>query len=186
MKRWRQRLGWCGYQPKNTKAASKVLAWNSRIYYFKLLELKSWCGQGGSRENCFLAFFNFLRPSAFLGSSKMYGKNHYNTVISLQLIKIKKKKNFKQIRPQKNKTKQNSWGEAPGRGVLPSSSQLVQAFSHYIPLISVPVVTLVVVVCCQVVSTLCNPMDCSIPGSPIFYYLLEFAQIHNHLVGDAF
>ena len=36
---------------------------------FKLLELKSWCGQGSSGENCFLAFFNFLRPSAFLGSS---------------------------------------------------------------------------------------------------------------------
>ena len=28
-------------------------------------------------------------------------------------------------------------------------------------------------------------MDCSMPGSPVLYYLLEFAQIHTHWVGDA-
>ena len=28
--------------------------------------------------------------------------------------------------------------------------------------------------------TLCNPMDCSIPGSSVFHYLLEFAQIYVH------
>ena len=61
-------------RPKST-----VLPWGLRWSRIRL-ELKSWCGQGGSRENCFLAFFNFLRPSAFLGSSKMYGKTHYNTV----------------------------------------------------------------------------------------------------------
>ena len=33
--------------------------------------------------------------------------------------------------------------------------------------------------------TLCNPMDCSTPGSPVHHYLLEFAQIHVHWVGDA-
>ena len=33
--------------------------------------------------------------------------------------------------------------------------------------------------------TLCNPMDCSMPGFPVFHYLLEFAQIHVHWVGDA-
>ena len=27
-------------------------------------------------------------------------------------------------------------------------------------------------------------MDCSTPGFPILHYLLEFAQIHAHLVGD--
>ena len=26
--------------------------------------------------------------------------------------------------------------------------------------------------------TLCNPMDCSMPGSPVLHYLLESAQIH--------
>ena len=33
--------------------------------------------------------------------------------------------------------------------------------------------------------TLCNPLDCNKPCSPVFYYLLEFVQIHIHWVGDA-
>ena len=33
--------------------------------------------------------------------------------------------------------------------------------------------------------TLCNPMDCSMPGFPILHYLPEFAQIHVHWIGDA-
>ena len=33
--------------------------------------------------------------------------------------------------------------------------------------------------------TLCDPMDCSTPGFPIHYLLLELAQIHVHRVGDA-
>ena len=27
---------------------------------------------------------------------------------------------------------------------------------------------------------LCDPMDCSIPGSPVLHYLPEFAQNHVH------
>ena len=34
--------------------------------------------------------------------------------------------------------------------------------------------------------TLCDPMDCSTPGSSVFHCLLEFAQIHVHWVCDAF
>ena len=33
--------------------------------------------------------------------------------------------------------------------------------------------------CCSVTQlcpTLCNPMDCSMPGFPVLHYLLEFAQ----------
>ena len=33
--------------------------------------------------------------------------------------------------------------------------------------------------------TLCNPMDCSIPGFLVLHYLLVFAQIHVHWVSDA-
>ena len=33
--------------------------------------------------------------------------------------------------------------------------------------------------------TLCNPMDCSIPGSPVHHQLPELAQTHIHWVGDA-
>ena len=33
--------------------------------------------------------------------------------------------------------------------------------------------------------TLCNPMDCSMPGLPVHHQLLEFTQTHAHWVGDA-
>ena len=33
--------------------------------------------------------------------------------------------------------------------------------------------------------TLCNPMDCSMPGFPLLHYLLEFAQTHVCWVHDA-
>ena len=38
---------------------------------------------------------------------------------------------------------------------------------------------------CQVVLTLCNPVECSTPGFPVPHYLLEFAQTHVHWIGDA-
>ena len=37
----------------------------------------------------------------------------------------------------------------------------------------------------SVVSTLCNPMDCSTPGLPVHHQLPEFTQIHVHWVSDA-
>ena len=44
-------------------------------------------------------------------------------------------------------------------------------------------------VCCCLVAQqcplLCSPMDCSMPGSPLFYYFPEFVQINVHCVGDA-
>ena len=33
--------------------------------------------------------------------------------------------------------------------------------------------------------TLCDPMDCSMPGFPIHHQLLELAQVHVHRIGDA-
>ena len=43
--------------------------------------------------------------------------------------------------------------------------------------------------CCCLVArlcpTLCDPMDCSTPGSSVFHYFLEFAQIRVHWVSDA-
>ena len=32
--------------------------------------------------------------------------------------------------------------------------------------------------------TLCDPMDCSMPGFPVYHQLLELAQTHVHQVGD--
>ena len=42
--------------------------------------------------------------------------------------------------------------------------------------------------CCLVTQsclTLCNPMDCSMPGSPISHHFPELAQTHVHWVSDA-
>ena len=36
----------------------------------------------------------------------------------------------------------------------------------------------------QACPTLCNPMDCSTPGFPVFDYLLELAETHVCWVGD--
>ena len=33
--------------------------------------------------------------------------------------------------------------------------------------------------------TLCNPMNCDVPGLPVHHQLLEFTQTHVHQVGDA-
>ena len=33
--------------------------------------------------------------------------------------------------------------------------------------------------------TLCDPMDCSMPGFPVLHQLLELTQTHVHQVGDS-
>ena len=41
--------------------------------------------------------------------------------------------------------------------------------------------------CCSVFKsclTLCDPMDCGMPGFPVLHYLLEFAETHVCWVGD--
>ena len=37
----------------------------------------------------------------------------------------------------------------------------------------------------QLCPTLCDPMNCSMPGLPVHHQLLEFTQTHIHGVGDA-
>ena len=43
--------------------------------------------------------------------------------------------------------------------------------------------------CCSSVTqlclTLCDPMDCSMPGFPIYYHLPELTQTHVHGISDA-
>ena len=42
--------------------------------------------------------------------------------------------------------------------------------------------------CCSVAkscTTLCDPMDCCMPGFPVPHHLLEFTQVHVRWVGDA-
>ena len=51
------------------------------------------------------------------------------------------------------------------------------------PSLSSPFLTRMVVT--QLRLTLCDPMDCSMPGSPVFHYFLELAQTHVRGVSDA-
>ena len=37
----------------------------------------------------------------------------------------------------------------------------------------------------QLCPTLCDPMDCSMPGFPVHHQLPETTQTHDHRVGDA-
>ena len=37
---------------------------------------------------------------------------------------------------------------------------------------------------CEVISDFCNPINCSTLVLPVPHYLLEFAQVHFHLVSD--
>ena len=37
----------------------------------------------------------------------------------------------------------------------------------------------------QLCPTLCNPMDCSMPGFSVYHHLLEPAQTHVHRISDA-
>ena len=50
----------------------------------------------------------------------------------------------------------------------------------------IPYVSLI---CCssaaQLYLSLCNPVDCSVPGLSVSYHLPKLAQVHVHCVGDA-
>ena len=46
-------------------------------------------------------------------------------------------------------------------------------------------VFLILLFSCSVMSTLCDPMDCSMPSFSVLHHLPELAQTHVHWVGDA-
>ena len=50
-------------------------------------------------------------------------------------------------------------------------SLLICELTNGMPLVAIP--------------TLCDPMDCSMPGFPVHHQLLEFVQTHVHRVSDA-
>ena len=58
-----------------------------------------------------------------------------------------------------------------------------------LPTYSAPCIWLPFFYCCRSVVqsglTLCDPMDCSMPGFPVLHYFIQFAQTHVHWVGDA-
>ena len=60
-------------------------------------------------------------------------------------------------------------------------SLFIPPWAHNPHLISVSI-------CCSVAKscpTLCNPMECNMPGFPVLHCILEFAQTHVHWVSDS-
>ena len=58
---------------------------------------------------------------------------------------------------------------------------------NYIPICSSQYLSVYTYICCSVTKsclTLCQPMDCSMPGLPVPHYLPEFAKVYVHWVGD--
>ena len=67
---------------------------------------------------------------------------------------------------------------------LPACFHLTLHHTRFLP----PVYEHTSFCCCSVTKsclTLCDPMNCSIPGLPVLHYLPEFAQTHVHWVSDA-
>ena len=64
---------------------------------------------------------------------------------------------------------------------------LLQSAPDHDP-ISLLSLIIIICYCCSVAklcSTLCDPMNCSRPGSSVLHYLLEFTQTHVHWISDA-
>ena len=56
---------------------------------------------------------------------------------------------------------------------------------YSVPLICLSIITPIFSSVAQSCPTLCEPMDCSMPGFPVHHQLLEFTQTHVHWISDA-
>ena len=77
---------------------------------------------------------------------------------------------------------------SPGRMVKESSADTFLKPSEYLQSVVRTWFCALSVTSCSVTElcpTLCNPMDCNMPGFPVLHHLLEFAQIYAHWVSDA-
>ena len=64
---------------------------------------------------------------------------------------------------------------------------VVYVFIYMYIYIFIYVYTYTYMYCCSFAKscpTLCSPMDCSTPALPVPHYLLEFAQVHVHWIGN--
>ena len=78
------------------------------------------------------------------------------------------------VRTRHGKTDRFKIGKGVCQGILPTC--LFNLYAESVQ--SVSSVT-------QLCPTLCNPMNCSMPGLPVHHQLPEFTQTHVHRVGDA-
>ena len=70
---------------------------------------------------------------------------------------------------------------------IPHISEILKRLSLSVYLHNINLYIWICLYCCcsvtQSCPTLCDPMDCSMPGFPVLHHLLQFAQIHVHWVG---
>ena len=80
------------------------------------------------------------------------------------------------------------WSEEPGRVPFMGSQRVRHDWvtdSHKLTeFISKDIIQLSSVQFSQSCPTLCNPMNCSMPGLPVHHQVLEFTQTHVHWVSD--
>ena len=74
------------------------------------------------------------------------------------------------------------WTEEPG-GLQPIGSQSQTRLSNFTSLLHFTCHYLQFSSVAQSCPTLCDPMDCSMPGLPVHHQLLKFTQ--THVIGDA-
>ena len=90
-------------------------------------------------------------------------------VISLQLIKINEKKNEIKLKKKRKPRYMNIFWLL--------ITLYFHIFNHFVFSYIISLVTQL--------STLCDPMDCSMPGFPVHHQLPELVQTHVNQVGDA-
>ena len=69
--------------------------------------------------------------------------------------------------------------------VFKTCSKISESLSFFVFMFSDLLRVVLVVQFTQSCLTLCNPMDCSMPGFSVPHHLLESAQVHVHCIRDA-
>ena len=80
-----------------------------------------------------------------------------------------------------------AWTGFSSKGLFKSWSP-VSPIPQHVTLFGNKIIADMTSCCCSVTLlclTVCDPIDCSMPGPSVLHYLPEFAQIHVHWVGDA-
>ena len=84
---------------------------------------------------------------------------------------------------------QGSWPSVTGGALLPSSvfesTEIWSSAAAVVIIILVSIAAYFFSSVAQSCLTLCDPMDCSPQGLPVYHQLPEFTQTHVHEVGDA-
>ena len=75
------------------------------------------------------------------------------------------------------------------RNKVHNKCNVLESFWSHSPPQSMEKLSSMKLICCcsvaQLCLTLCDPMECSMPGFPVLHHLLEFAQTQVHWVDDA-